>query len=406
MKNRGENFVTTILMLAIVVIFSITTYFCLDIFEIINVPEQYSLVSLLGSKIELSTVAENIEDIVPDEGTIKKKIIVSTENKTDTNANVQAPTFDNVDNVKEENNIAGDTSNFEASNFVEIENKYYYNQLDVYAKAIYDDLYSHKEDLKTGLYTLDFDIAFNALLHEDSGAETLEKDFQLAVNALVFDKPEIFYLDITKMYLLTEITTFGPKKTYRVSIGPSNNVPYLSSSFPNIETIRNAEFQIENLVQSLRFSNDKYYQIREIHDFIVENTEYDETVSKSNIYNIYGTLINKEAVCEGYAKTFKYILDKLDIPCIIACGIGQNSKGQTESHAWNYVKLNNAWYAVDVTWDDPVIIGNGSVTNEMRYHYFLRGSNSFFKDHTEDGNLIGNFRFTYPNLSIEDYKNK
>lgn len=406
MKNRGENFVTTILMLAIVVIFSITTYFCLDIFEIINVPEQYSLVSLLGSKIELSTVAENIEDIVPDEGTIKKKIIVSTENKTDTNANVQAPTFDNVDNVKEENNIAGDTSNFEASNSVEIENKYYYNQLDVYAKAIYDDLYSHKEDLKTGLYTLDFDIAFNDLLHEDSGAETLEKDFQLAVNALVFDKPEIFYLDITKMYLLTEITTFGPKKTYRVSIGPSNNVPYLSSSFPNIETIRNAEFQIENLVQSLRFSNDKYYQIREIHDFIVENTEYDETVSKSNIYNIYGTLINKEAVCEGYAKTFKYILDKLDIPCIIACGIGQNSKGQTESHAWNYVKLNDVWYAVDVTWDDPVIIGNGSVTNEMRYHYFLRGSNSFFKDHTEDGNLIGNFRFTYPNLSIEDYKNK
>lgn len=406
MKNRGENFVTTILMLAIVVIFSITTYFCLDIFEIIDVPEQYSLVSLLGSKIELSTVAESIEDIVPDEVTKKKKVIVGTENKTDINANVQAPTFDNVDKVKEENNIAGDTSNFEAFNSVEIENKYYYNQLDVYAKAIYDDLYSHKEDLKTGLYTLDFDIAFNALLHEDSGAETLEKDFQLAVNALVFDKPEIFYLDIPKMYLLTEITTFGPKKTYRVSIGPSNNVPYLSSSFPNIEAIRNAEFQIENLVQSLRFSNDKYYQIREVHDFIVENTKYDETVSKSNIYNIYGTLINKEAVCEGYAKTFKYILDKLDIPCIIACGIGQNSKGQTESHAWNYVKLNDVWYAVDVTWDDPVIIGNGSVTNEMRYHYFLRGSNSFFKDHTEDGNLIGNFRFAYPKINIEDYKNK
>lgn len=406
MKNRGENFVTTILMLAIVVIFSITTYFCLDIFEIIDVPEQYSLVSLLGSKIELSTVAESIEDIVPDEVTKKKKIIVSTENKTDINTNVQAPTFDNVDNVKEENNIAGDTSNFEASNSVEIENKYYYNQLDVYAKAIYDDLYSHKEDLKTGLYTLDFDIAFNALLHEDSGAETLEKDFQLAVNALVFDKPEIFYLDITKMYLLTEITTFGPKKTYRVSIGPSNNVPYLSSSFPNAEAIRNAEIQIENVISKLRFSNNKYDQIREVHDFIVENTEYDETVSKSNIYNIYGTLINQEAVCEGYAKTFKYILDRLDIPCIIACGIGQNSKGQSESHAWNYVKLDDVWYAVDATWDDPVIIGNGSVTNEMRYHYFLKGSNTFFKDHTEDGNLIGNFRFAYPNLSIEDYKNK
>ena len=44
-KNSGENFITGVLMVAIVVIFSVTTYFCLDIFEIIEVPEKYSLVN-------------------------------------------------------------------------------------------------------------------------------------------------------------------------------------------------------------------------------------------------------------------------------------------------------------------------------------------------------------------------
>ena len=97
-------------------------------------------------------------------------------------------------------------------------------------------------------------------------------------------------------------------------------------------------------------------------------------------------------------------MDKLNIPCIIACGVGQNSRGESESHAWNYVRLEDKWYAVDVTWDDPVIVGYGNATNEMRYQYFLNGSNSFFEDHTEDGNLIGTYRFEYPILSVENYE--
>ena len=66
-NNKGENFVTGILIVAIIIIFSVTTYFCLDIFGIIEVPEQYSLVNLLGSKIELSTVAESLENIIQEE---------------------------------------------------------------------------------------------------------------------------------------------------------------------------------------------------------------------------------------------------------------------------------------------------------------------------------------------------
>ncbi len=60
-------------------------------------------------------------------------------------------------------------------------------------------------------------------------------------------------------------------------------------------------------------------------------------------------------------------------------------KGQTENHAWNYVQLNGIWYAVDCTWDDPVIVGNGKIGNNTKYKYFLRGNEYMAKDHILSG---------------------
>ena len=33
--------------------------------------------------------------------------------------------------------------------------------------------------------------------------------------------------------------------------------------------------------------------------------------------------------------------------------------------------LNNKWYAIDVTWDDPTIIGSGRVPTSTKTRYFL-----------------------------------
>ena len=154
-KNRGENFVTAVLMVAIIVIFSVTTYFCLDIFEIIDVPEKYSLVSLLGSKIELSTVAESIEEVLPEEEVKKKVVIDNSTSKNETYTNVQPPTFDEV---KDGTTVEGNSSNFGTQKTMTAETEFYYNQLDSYAKVIYTELYNHKEELKTGLHTIDFDV--------------------------------------------------------------------------------------------------------------------------------------------------------------------------------------------------------------------------------------------------------
>ena len=140
-----------------------------------------------------------------------------------------------------------------------------------------------------------------------------------------------------------------------------------------------------------------------VHDYIINNVDYDTTLSYQNIYNIYGTLVNKKAVCAGYAKTFKYLMDSLEIPCISVIGKATNSEGRTENHEWNYVQINQKWYAIDTTWDDPVST-TGYVSNKSKYEYFLKGATEMAKDHTTSSQFSdGGKIFNYPELSESNY---
>ena len=430
MKHKS-GISNVIIILAMLVIFLVLIYFCLDMFEVIHVPEQYSLVDMLSSKIYITQKGETEEakpiPIPSEEESDKKPNIKRIETNKPSNeltgeydypqnnTNTETPQEQAVEQPVEQEQpqeeqvepapAQGEPTSY-ATPVINSNNTFYYEQLDVYGKLIYDELYRHIEDLKTGTYVVNFGTTFNSLLHEEDGVSILENAFQLSVNSLVFDKPEIFYLDITKMYLFTEITTFGVKKTYRISIGPVEGTSYLALPFKNEAEVNSAKAQMDAIIDSVAYEHQgesDYEIIRAIHDYIVENTDYDSSLNHINIYSMYGTYINQLAVCEGYSKAFKYAMDRLNIPCIIACGIGVNQTGNTESHAWNYVRLNNLWYGIDVTWDDPIIIGYGNATRKMRYHYFLVGSNELFQDHHEDGNLVGDFKFTYPEISPSNF---
>ena len=87
-----------------------------------------------------------------------------------------------------------------------------------------------------------------------------------------------------------------------------------------------------------------------IHDAMCEMIVYGESSSvgsENDAYSVYGALVNRHAVCEGYARTFKLLCKYAGIECILITG---DSKGV--GHMWNMVKLDNQWYHVDVTWDD------------------------------------------------------
>ncbi len=192
-------------------------------------------------------------------------------------------------------------------------NKYFYNQLEEYSQTIYKAFETNKENMKTGTYKVELGSSFSTLLSESDGQKQLGKYYQSAIEAYTYDNPDVFYLSPNKMYLNIETTTRGSSVTYYVYINSGNEANYLIDEFSSKEQIDNAISEIEqvrNQILKNRKSN-TYDNIKMVHDYLIENVEYDTTISKENIYNIYGAMINKQAVCEGYARSFKYLMDCL-----------------------------------------------------------------------------------------------
>lgn len=281
------------------------------------------------------------------------------------------------------------------------EDSYYYNQLDETAQIIYDKLLDEKDKLKTGTEEIKFTKnEFDNLLNKTNGMEVLSTEYQNAVDAIRYDHVDLYYVDFTKMALRTITYTRGSSTTYQVYLSPSDGKSdYLKDGIYSEEIdeqISEIENKANEILKDAHGSN--YQQIQYIHNWLIDNLEYDTTYSAENNRNIYGALTNKKVVCEGYAKTFKYLLDKLEIPCILVSGEAQNSQGTRENHIWNYVKINDIWYAVDVTWDDPVLLNSNKLPNKNRYKYFCQGDN-INTDHFLDNQITENGQeFTYPEL--------
>ena len=104
-----------------------------------------------------------------------------------------------------------------------------------------------------------------------------------------------------------------------------------------------------------------------LHDWLSQNVSY--SLYADNRHNAYGALIKGEAVCEGYAEAYQYLLHRAGIQCLMVTGF---SKG--EGHAWNMVRIGGAYYHVDLTWDDQ---------NRDTFHtYFNLTDSEISEDHT------------------------
>ncbi len=306
------------------------------------------------------------------------------------------------------NGVDGGTTSTQPIVTNEKKYRHLYEQLDSTAKTIYDKLYGNTENLKTGTYRVEFGNEFQTLLSKDGGDKELKKQYQSAIEALIYENPEIFYLDATNMFINIEKTTKITGVKYNVYIDNGTKANYLADGYKNKQEIDEHQTKIEQvrdyILSNLNGKSD-YEKIRLIHDYLRDTIEYDSTLSRNNSYDIYGALVSRMCVCEGYAKAFQYLMNEIGIDNVIVIGTGTNSSGQTENHAWNYVKLNEDWYAVDITWDDPIVIGDGILPEKSKYQYFLKGSETMNQNHVTSGKFTDAGQvFTYPTLSKNDYE--
>ena len=150
-----------------------------------------------------------------------------------------------------------------------------------------------------------------------------------------------------------------------------------------------------DLLETLKVSEaaTDYDKARLVYDYICENIHYDQDHLTDTDYKLkytaYAALINRTAVCQGYAVLLYQLLLQAGVDCRVITGVAGSNN---ENHAWNIVKLGSIYYLADSTWDSSYSV----------YRWFLNGSANFTQHATGSAYTTEAFTAAYP-ISGTDY---
>ena len=363
------------------------------IFIIVIILAGIFVTKIIGTKTEVASDITYIETKNTNSNTTNTNIKVS-----DVNTKIS------LVNQTQNNNITKSTETQKIEKGYKYNNRFYYKQLNDYSKAIYDAVLENYDKLNAGNGIINIDYDFSALIQNKNEEKKLQTYYGEAINALNLDAPNLFYIDLSKLCLRIEKTTSVLGTQNKVYIDTGENSNYFFGDFKTVIQVEEAINSVETIKDSIANSiqGESYSKTKLVHDWIIDSLEYD---SKGiNKGTVYGGLIEKKAVCEGYAKTCKYILDSLGVENILVVGTATNSIGNTEDHMWNYVKIDDNWYALDCTWDDPIVEGGGEIGYDIKHRYFLIGSDTISSSHVVKNTISGDGQtFTLPVLNQSSY---
>lgn len=142
------------------------------------------------------------------------------------------------------------------------------------------------------------------------------------------------------------------------------------------------ELQALNIAQQLvnsfiRPGMTEAEKLRALHDGIIHHSRY----TKEPMGNVCDLLLEGRGTCEAYSRTLWLFCRMSGLKCHIIYGHAG------EPHAWNLVCIDNQWYHVDATWDDPVSVDNPQVQT-LSHRYYLLSDAQIKKDHSwSTGNM-------------------
>ena len=161
-------------------------------------------------------------------------------------------------------------------------------------------------------------------------------------------------------------------KTEMVSFSPN----YTMSRSERDKTQREIDQKVKAYLKGIKKSASDYKKVRYVYKKLIQKVDYN--LQSKNNQNIISVFLGKETVCQGYANAMQYLLEKLDVPCVIVTG---RAKGGP--HAWNMVKLDGEWYYTDATWGNSKY--HDAEKNDVKYveyDYLNITTSEMQKDHT------------------------
>ncbi len=218
-----------------------------------------------------------------------------------------------------------------------------------------------------------------------------------AYSAFDRDCPEVFWLtgETAICYILRQ-----QESSYTYYVFFPVRYRYKGTTFD----LRDAEYSSEKSIrqgiavreQSIRTILDtvpegsRSAQVKALNTWLVKHNEYNTAVVSGAWYGrglnhapwkclsaLSGRTGRNGPVCEGYARAFKILCNRLNIPCVLVDGKASYLGGAREVHMWNYVQMEDEhWYAVDLTWNDPSEGAPGAVSGRERDIYLLVGADT------------------------------
>ena len=101
----------------------------------------------------------------------------------------------------------------------------------------------------------------------------------------------------------------------------------------------------------------KWQTALNLHDWLINNLYYDPN------FEFFGAdaILRGYGVCDAYSKAYLMLCKAANIPVGRVYGGG---------HAWNAIQINNQWYYVDPTWDDP-FTGETDAVSGLEHHLYF-----------------------------------
>ncbi len=124
------------------------------------------------------------------------------------------------------------------------------------------------------------------------------------------------------------------------------NISYYTTKEQEAELTRKCQEVLSLIIHKDMTDYDKLATIYRYICHYVIYAEEDLILQNDLVYTAYFALVQKKAVCQGYAVLLYRLLLMVGIECRIVIGhLG------TKPHAWNIVKIDGKWYYVDATMD-------------------------------------------------------
>lgn len=196
-----------------------------------------------------------------------------------------------------------------------------------------------EETLRQGLTDMESVIDLSSLSPTKEAVKT-------AMASIVYSSPEYFYL----------------YSEYSMSSSSEGNVRSITLTYTATkdEVLGMREVYQEKLAEIVAGApqnGSDFDKILYLHDYFVQNYSYDETLTIRDAYTFFTT---KTGVCQAYMLGLIAAARELGIESIPVTS-------DKMKHAWNLVKIDGAWYHVDITWDD-----SKSYPTLTSYTYFLQ----------------------------------